>query len=353
MFDTKKQAPWAALKVGTVITLAFLVLFLTVFFAGGIEDLLSPKSEIKAKVQHVKGLRRGAPVWLSGIEVGTVEEITLNPSFGTIVTLSIRRSALEYVNKDAQAGVFTMGLLGDKYVELSTGSPKAGRIRPGDTIEGISQLELKDVMDTSAASIERLNEFIKKLDVLVTKINEGEGTVAKFIRDPGLYNSLNEAALALSSTAKDIRDSRGSLGLLIGDPTLYERISSAAGSFESFSRKLADASGTIGRLAEDPALYERLLSAAASIDDFSRKLNEGSGTLKKMTEDPALYDNLNRAAGRLSSVLEKIDRGEGVAGSLITDQELARDLREIVTEVRALARDIRENPKRYLRFSLF
>ncbi len=138
MFDIKKQLLWSKLKVGLVITLALSILFLTVFFAGSIERILSSKAELRAHIQNVKGLRKGAPVWISGIEVGSVKDINLHPEYGTIVTLSLNKNFLKFLRKDAEASILTKGLLGDKYIELSNGSPGAGPIKPNDIIKGVS-----------------------------------------------------------------------------------------------------------------------------------------------------------------------------------------------------------------------
>jgi len=319
MFDIKKQLFWSKLKVGLVITLALLILFMTVFFAGSIERILSPKAKLKAQIQNVKGLRKGAPVWVSGVEVGSVKDINLQPEYGTIVTLSINKNVLKFLRKDAEASILTMGLLGDKYIELSNGSPGAEPLRPNDIIKGSAQIELQDVVETSASSIEKMSDFINKLDKLVTGIERGEGTIAKFLTDPSLYNKLVSTTAAL----------------------------------EEVSRKLNDSSGTVKKLLEDPSLYNRMLAAASSLDDFSKKLNEGQGTLRMLVEEPDLYENINKVSKQLSSLLGKIESGKGVAGDLITDEKMANDLKDTIIELRDLTKDIKENPKKYFKFSLF
>ena len=121
MFDIKKQLLWSKLKVGVVITAALMVILLTVFFAGSIETLFAPKIDIFAQIRDVRGLREGSPVWFAGVEVGSVKDISLNATYGTLVTLSINKSATEFIRRDSVATVMTMGLLGDKYVEISDG----------------------------------------------------------------------------------------------------------------------------------------------------------------------------------------------------------------------------------------
>ncbi|MEW6002204.1 MAG: MlaD family protein [Nitrospirota bacterium] len=353
MFEIKKQLMWSKLRVGLVITIALLIIFLTIFFAGNIAEILSPKSELKVQIQDVGGLRRGAPVWVSGIEVGSVKSITLNPVCGTVVTLSVDRKALEFLRKDSEATIMTMGLLGDKYVELSNGTPQAEPIKPGDMIKGINQIELQDVMETSAASIKKMSEFIGKLEGIVEKIESGKGTVSKFLTDPEIYNNLKETTKTLSVIIKDLKTGQGTIKMLIEDPSLYNKMLAAASSMEELSRTINTSSGTIRKLVEDPTLYNKMLAASLSIEEFSKKLTQGDGTLKRLAEDPDLYENLNSASKRLSSILEKIDAGEGVAGSMIKDEELAIELRETIRELKKLTGDIKEHPRKYFRFSIF
>lgn len=319
MFDMQKQLRWSKLRVGLVITLSLITLFLTVFFAGNIEDILAPKVELKAKIKDAKGLRKGAPVWISGTEVGAVNKIELNPIYGIIVTLSVKEEVLPFIKKDSRATVLTMGLLGDKYIELSAGSPRAGQVNPGDMLEGSAQIGLQDVVETSAASIEKMTEFIKKLDALAERIEKGGGTMGRLLTDPEIYNNLRDTTKTLARILDEIRNSQG----------------------------------TLKKLLDDPALYNKLLSASSSLEEFSKKLNASSGTLKKLTEDPKLYDNLNKAAQQLSSILEKINKGEGTAGALIKDEQLAKELKEAVQTLKDLLKDIKEHPKKYFKFSLF
>ncbi len=146
MFDAKRQLKWSQIKVGLVITIAFLILLLSVFFAGNIQNIFLKKAELKIQFRDVVGLRKGAPVWILGLEEGSVKDITLDPTYGVIVMIAVNKNALQYVRKDSRATILTMGLLGDKYIELSTGSPQAEPIRPGEMIKGSSEMGLREVM---------------------------------------------------------------------------------------------------------------------------------------------------------------------------------------------------------------
>jgi phospholipid/cholesterol/gamma-HCH transport system substrate-binding protein len=326
MFNTQKQLKWSKLKVGLVLTLALLILVVAVFFAANIQNIFTERVELKIQFTDVMGLRKGAPVWILGIEEGSVKTIKLDPVYGVVVTVSVNRRSLQFVSKQSQATIMTMGLLGDKYIELSAGPPQGESLRPGEMIKGSTETGLKSVMETVGVAIEKISQFIERMDNLVTRIEKGQGTIAKFLNDPALYNNLTEASRHLSGVLADIKDSRGTMKLLI----------------------------------EDPSLYDKALATASSIEEFSKKLNESAGTLKKLIEDPELYGNLNKASSQLSSILEGIEKGKGMAGALIKDEEIVKDLQAVVvefkkvsTEIEALAKDIKEHPKKYFKFSLF
>jgi phospholipid/cholesterol/gamma-HCH transport system substrate-binding protein len=289
------------------------------------------------------GLRKGAPIWILGLEEGSVNDITLDPVYGVIVTITVNRNALQFVKKDSRATILTMGLLGDKYIELSTGSPQGEPIRPGETIHGASEMGLREVM----------GQFIDRIDSLVTKIERGQGTIAKLLNDPALYNNLLGATQSLSALLEDVKNPKGTLGMLIEDPTVYKKILAATSSIEEFAKKINEGSGTLRYLVEDPSLYDKALTAASQIEEFSKKLNQGQGTLKRMIEDPALYENLNSDLKKIHSILEKIESGGGVAGALIQDKELARELKDTVAELKDFLKNVKEHPKKYFKFSIF
>jgi phospholipid/cholesterol/gamma-HCH transport system substrate-binding protein len=326
MFEMKKRLRWSALKAGLVISLALLMLFAVVLYAGTIRELFTPSFELRARFQDVRGLRRGAPVWLFGTEVGSVKNIQLNPAYGTVVTLSVKKSAEPFIRNNSEAEILTMGLLGDTYVELIPGLPRAGPLRPGEMIKGKTSAEFTEVVEASTKTIQKVAELIDKVEILITSITEGRGSLARFINDPTLYNTLEKSAAILHSTLDQIEKSRGTLKLLL----------------------------------EDPTLYQQLTGMASSLEEWSRNLRESSGTLKKLIEDPELYENLSESARNLDSILTTIDRGKGMAGALVRDERLVGEVKETLLEMRSVAADmkvlikeIKEHPEKYFKFSLF
>jgi outer membrane protein OmpA-like peptidoglycan-associated protein len=125
-----------AFRVGVLVVLAVLFLSIGVFLIGNKDLLFSSTYRLKADFQNVAGLNNGAEVRIGGIHQGTVKEIELpsQPDGKVTVVMNLRTPTRNIVKKDSRASIKTEGLLGDKYVEISFGSPKAEAVGNYDTI---------------------------------------------------------------------------------------------------------------------------------------------------------------------------------------------------------------------------
>ncbi len=125
-----------AFRVGVLIVLGLLFLSIGIFLIGNKDFLFSSTYSLKADFQNVGGLNNGADVRIGGIHEGTVKEIDLpSQSDGKVtVIMSLRSATRNIIKKDSRASIKTEGLLGDKYIEISFGSPNADAAQDGDTI---------------------------------------------------------------------------------------------------------------------------------------------------------------------------------------------------------------------------
>jgi phospholipid/cholesterol/gamma-HCH transport system substrate-binding protein len=186
MYDYIKHLRWAKLKVGIVVTIAFIIVFLAIMFAGNIEKAFAPRVMIYAVFNDVRGLREGSPVWFSGVEIGSVTSLKFSFHQTIEVEMSIMSDTLRYLKADSRANVLTLGLLGDKYVEITPGTKFSEDLKPGEFIMGSIPTEIQDVVETSQESIAKISDFINMLEGIITKIEKGEGTISKFIKDPSV-----------------------------------------------------------------------------------------------------------------------------------------------------------------------
>lgn len=316
MFDRKKQLRWASLRVGIVITVTLLIIFFVIVFSGGIQSLFKDEVTLNIYISDVKGLRKGAPVRVAGVDVGSVKEIKLSKEYGTMVRVAIEKNVLNYLKSDAKATVQTIGLLGDKYIEIFPGdSQESLDISKG--MYGYPQTEVREIIGVAASTMNKIEGLIQKIDSLITKVDKSEGTIPKLLTDPSLYNNLNAVVSDLKKTVEEIR------------------------------------LGSIGMLSRDQEFYQRLSKALKNFEEVSNKISSEEGSLGKMINDPSLYDSLLRSSQKLENLLQEIEASEGTLKLLINDKTVAEDLKQSVKELKELIEEIKKNPKKFFKFSVF
>jgi phospholipid/cholesterol/gamma-HCH transport system substrate-binding protein len=273
---------------------------------------------IYAQFDNAAGLREGAPVWLLGVEIGRVDDIKLQGE-GSLVALRIKENKAEFIYSNAKAKIATMGLLGDKYVELSSGTSEAPDLEAGDVLTGMPTLAVEDIVQTSAASIRNVDQLIESLDHLVTVILESEGTVSKLLTDSELYREMTGTISAADDILQNIRDSKGTLAMMV----------------------------------EDPTLYRRLVRTANSMQRITNTLIQDSGTVQKLLHEDDLYQSMENSFNNLSSMLHRFDNGNGTFATLLSDTVMAKNVEELVANLNSLIVDMQKRPKRYFKFEIF
>jgi len=135
-----------AFRVGILIVMALVFLCIGVFLIGNKDFLFSSTYRLKAEFQNVAGLNTGAPVRIGGIHEGTVKEIVLpsQPDGKVTVVMNVKSETRNIIKKDSRASIKTEGVLGDKYVEISFGSPKAEPIGEDGTITSETQRDMSE-----------------------------------------------------------------------------------------------------------------------------------------------------------------------------------------------------------------
>lgn len=275
-------------------------------FLSGV-DIFSRNVDYYAVYDQVNGVQGASPVMMRGVKVGTVSEILFDParSSQVVLRLTIRR---QYpIPADSEAKIVSSSLMGSKAVEIVLGeSPE--RLEKGDTIRsGYS----RDMMDTALTELDFFKEKISRLT--------------------------DELSRTLTGVSTLVEDNAANIG------GLTAHLNSIAGNLDEVLS--AEKSG--------------LRSAVAGISEFSQTLGRNAGrvdtlmgNLTRFSDNLAEAD-LNAAVGRLNDILDRIDAGEGTVGKLMNDAVLYENLRQASENLSVLLADLKENPKRYVHFSLF
>ena len=158
-----------AFRVGVFVVMALAFLFVGVFLIGNKDFLFSSTYRLKAEFQNVAGLNNGAAVRIGGIHQGTVKEIDLpsQPDEKVTVVMNVKSETRNIIKKDSRASIKTEGVLGDKYVEISFGSPKAEPIGENGTIASETQRDMSEqaqaIADEARAGIVAFRDNMEAL----------------------------------------------------------------------------------------------------------------------------------------------------------------------------------------------
>jgi outer membrane protein OmpA-like peptidoglycan-associated protein len=135
-----------AFRVGVLVVMALVFFSIGVFLIGNKDFLFSSTYRLKAEFQNVSGLNNGAEVRIGGIHQGTVKEVDLpsQPDGKVTVVMNLKSETRNIIKKDSRASIKTEGLLGDRYVEISFGSPKADPIVEDGTIASEMQRDMSE-----------------------------------------------------------------------------------------------------------------------------------------------------------------------------------------------------------------
>jgi phospholipid/cholesterol/gamma-HCH transport system substrate-binding protein len=352
---------WSQVKTGMFILFAILLFCGGVLMMGDKTKMFVQKGTLSVIMPDVAGLKVGAPVWLAGVDVGLVTEINFDApekNNEIDVTLQIDRNALKKIGTDSKVTIKTRGLMGEKYVDITPSQRYAET--PPAVIRGENVVRLDDVMQKAGSSFDKFNRIMEKIE-------SGEGTLGKLTTDKKLYDNLARLSLELKILADTINRGEGSLGKLMRSDEPYRKIVAILNRADSTLTDIQSADGTLGRLVRDRELYDKMVKladksalAADDMRELKKILTAKDNTIGKLLTDDALYAKglalMTRAESAVKSfedVAARMRTKDGTAGKLLNDHEAYDKLVRMLESVDALIKDIKENPKRYVKLSIF
>ncbi len=354
MVRSKKLA-WSELRVGILVIVSFVILAISVFFISGKGGIFQGKFYIKTYLPAASGLKEGAPVWLAGVEVGKVDRVAISksndPERAVEITMSVANKYKTDVRTDTKAHLGSIGLLGDKYIELTRGF--TGTIVPnGGTVEGMEEADIKKLIESSNDLLANLDVLSDKVKSITEKIDRGEGSIGKFINDPALYNNVNHTVKVATELMDQVKQGQGSIGKLLVNDELYNHFNAVADRLDKISNRLESGQGSMGKFLKDDTLYNNVNQTVLKTRDLVNKVDQGQGTLGKLVTDQALYNKLNNALSRFTALADKLQQGNGTMGKLMNDPTLYNNLNQASAEIVKLMYDFRQNPKKFLTIRL-
>ncbi len=327
-------------KFGREVTIEILVglfMFVVLISLGIFTIVLSRESFFKETYQYefvfseISGLREGDNVYLHGMNVGRVQQTSLNDSNVRVyVTLDVPIQ-LRY---GYRLDIVNASMLGGKFLKIYEGPDDAPVLGDNVTILGTEPVDV----------IEDLSAAVSGLQEMINAVSAGQGTLGKLLNDDTMYNNMVTMSDDLKQVVSRLESGKSTLGrLLANDDTLYQDLSATMSSLRTVSSGLEAGEGTIGKLLTDEAVYTDVKAVMANLHEISDSISEGKGTIGRlMVEDSTVFDDLQATMAATRSISESISAGDGTLGRMVKDAELYDEATLLVEDMRAAIDDLRE-----------
>jgi phospholipid/cholesterol/gamma-HCH transport system substrate-binding protein len=331
-------------KVGVFVLAGFMVMALVIFLIGEERHIFGSKESYYTVFNDVQGLRRGSPVRMGGVDIGTVSEVAYGDDAKDariFVHMSIVAAEARRIATDSVASIEGKGLLGDKMVVITVGS-SGRRLPPGGEVKSKPAEDLGQMMA-------KLGAVSDKAEKVMTNLEETTGALA----DEKLHEDLKAGVNSLSHILGSVDRHEGYIGKLVGDPAEAERLSRAVASLERTSDELQAATRNVNqilaRVQNGPGLAHELLygeDSSKAVAQFGNAAEELTVTLKGIREgnglarnllfgggDQKLANDLNDMSGDLRQIVADLRAGRGTLGALLVDPSVYEDLKLVLGNV--------------------
>lgn len=338
-------------KVGLLVIAAFIVLGIGVFLVSERRNLFTLKNQYSIQFQTVSGLGQGSPVQLDGVGVGSIQNIVLpeqvEQKMLTVWVTADRRYA-ERIREDSVARIKTLGLLGDKYIDISSGTSNSAIVPAGGNIPAAPPTDVDRLIATGGDAMGNVVAISYSLRHILERMDAGEGILGELTTDNEAGKRAKEALLAVLDSTRTITDQiqngNGTLAKLIRDDSLVTKLEASIDTFDGLLVDLREGDGVLPALINDPETRQKvdgLLSGfeetSSHLSDLTGAIQSGDGLLGKMINDEdfanQLTDELQQLLQNLRVVSERVAQSEGTLGLLISDPQVYEAMNDIIVGI--------------------
>lgn len=350
-----KRVRWAQLRVGVMAVVAMIILGVLIWLLTSQKPFWESYSKLYTYMRDTTALSKGAPVRLNGILIGSVKSIDLSrssdPNRTVRIEMNVESGRLKDIPADSIAGLSAENVLGTKFINIDRGRSSQS-VRPDAEIRSEPSEEIEDLVRKGFDLFDSAQAMLNRADRIISEVESGQGSIGKFIVDPEFYDRTVATVAELQKVSSALSSGQGTMGKLLYDPTLYDKARSSIDRLDSMMADLQNGQGTAGKLLKDPAAYDELRASLAQAHHLLDDLNAGQGTAGKLLTDDTAYKQMQGVLGKLDTAIGKINSGEGTLGQLVVNPQLYNSLNALSVESRSLVKDIRANPKKFLRIKL-
>ncbi len=337
-----------AVRVGIVVLVAVVVLGVGVFMIGQENNLFSRKNRYFVDLKSVSGIKPGNPVELDGVAVGAVDQVILphNPAQKFIrVWMKVDRSYGRRVRADTLVRIRTLGLLGDKFLELNSGSPNLAEIPDSGRVNAAPATNVDALIASGTDVMDNISTISFQLKNILSRVDRGQGLLGELTSDSEPSRRLKANIFATLDTIQRVADKvdtgQGPLPRMLNDRALADSLAQSVESLHAVLASAQNGKGLVPGLLNDPSTRRQfdetiasLKQVAQDLQKFSTDLDRGKGLVPRLINDEAygreITGNVRQMVERLNDVSEKLSNGGGTVPKLINDPHIYESVNDIL-----------------------
>ena len=277
-------------KLGLFVVIGLLFFTVGVYLIGERQNIFGTNVLISVEFSNVNGLQKGNNVRYSGINVGTVEEISMLNDSVIKVDLLIETNMISHIKKDAIATIGTDGLVGNMIVSIIPGKGKATSVKAGDFIKSYTKIGADDMLNTLSVTNENAALLTVDLLKITNAINSEKGTLGMLINDSVTSINLKETIVSLKETSYKASKAMDDINTKIAAINLDNSVA--------------------GVLVNDKAQAQKMKNIITNLEVSSQ--------------------NINKTIDSINKTITQIKNGKGAVNYLSTDEEFVKNLNETI-----------------------
>ncbi|MCX7862594.1 MAG: MlaD family protein [Bacteroidales bacterium] len=309
------------IKAGVIVIIAIAFFIWGYSFLKG-KDLFEKTYSYYAIYDRVDGLMTSAPVYVNGLKVGNVGNISFVNDSNRKVLIEIKVTKDFLIPQKTIAEIYSADLMGTRAIKLVLSNEKKYHL-PNDTILSSVEADLKSQVSAQVLPLKhKAEELIMSIDSVMT--------VVQSIFDKQTRYNITRSIENIRVTLENLVKTSVTLDTLVQSEKY------------ALTRIIANIESISENLRNNNELINNIMKNLSAVSDSLMQANIKQTVL-----------NANKALYEANIILDKINKGEGSLGMLIHNDQLYKNLESSSKNLDLLLRDLRENPKRYVHFSLF
>ncbi|MEX2484077.1 MAG: MlaD family protein [Brumimicrobium sp.] len=192
------------IRLGLFVVGGLVLFMLALFIIGKQKNLFDSVITVSTTFFNVSGLQVGNNVRFSGINVGTVDKISIINDSTVHVNMLVKTSVQQFIKNDSEISIGSEGLIGDRLLSISQGSTKAPMVKDGQILVSTEPVETDAIIESLETTAMNAEVISMELSEIMQNINNGKGTLGRLIKDTTIAENLSKTMDNIESSSEGL-----------------------------------------------------------------------------------------------------------------------------------------------------